>query len=346
MIRLSDVFIPDVYRTYSAVNNPMSSAFVTSGIVANNDLLNAIAREGGRTTTVPFWQDIDPTLEPNYSNDDPADLAVPNKIGHGTMTARKAWLNQGFGEMDLVVELAGADPLQHVRNRFGTYWTRQFNRRLIASCVGVMADNVANDGGDMVVDITGLAGEAAVFNANAFVDAAYTAGESADMFTGIAIHSQIMARLVKNDEIEEERDSDGQLVVRRYRGRAVIVDDTLPVTGVGDARVYTSILFGGGAVGFGGIDGAAFARGEGVPKVAAEVSRTPEAGNGGGMESIWERKTWILHPFGYEWIEGVLVEQSATLADLRLATHWNRVISRQQVPLGFIQSYAVPQAGV
>jgi hypothetical protein len=83
--------------------------------------------------------------------------------------------------------------------------------------------------------------------------------------------------------------------------------------------------------------------GEGVPKVAAEVNRTPMAGNGGGMESIWERKTWILHPFGFEWIESgaALAEFSPTLADLRLAAHWNRItVSRKQVPLAFIKSKA------
>lgn len=343
MIRLSDVFEPTVYGSYTAVNNPMSSAFIRAGIMVNNDLLNGIARAGGRNATVPFWQDIDPTIEPNYSNDDPADLAVPNKIGSDTMTARKAWLNQGFGEMDLVTELAGASPLQHVRNRFGTYWVRQQNRRLIASCVGVLADNVANDSGDMLVDITGLSGGNEVFSANAFIDAAYTAGESADMFTGIAVHSQIMARMTKNDEIDFVQESEGDIVTPRYRGRRVIVDDTLPVSGSGNARVYTSILFGGGAIGFGGVEGSAFALGEGVPKVAAEVSRTAEAGNGGGMESIWERKTWIIHPFGFEWIEGSLAEMSPTLADLRLAAHWSRVVSRQQVPLAFVKAYAVAQ---
>jgi hypothetical protein len=345
MIRLSDVWEPTVYGSYTAINNPMTSAFIRAGIMVNNAALNEIARSGGRTATVPFWQDIDPGLEPNYSNDDPADLAVANKIGHGTMTARKAWLNQGFGEMDLVSELAGASPLQHVRNRFGEYWVRQQNRRLIATCTGIMADNVANDDGDMVVDISGEVGAAGVFGANAFIDAAYTAGENADSFTGIAVHSMIEARMLKNDELESVKDSEGNLIMRTYKGRAVIVDDSLPVSGTGDARVYTSILFGRGSIGFGSVDGNAFALGEGTPKVAQELIRTPEAGNGGGMESIWERKTWIIHPQGFEWTEptgaDTLVEMSPTLADLRKAVAWNRVVDRRQAALAFVVARAV-----
>lgn len=338
MIRLSDAFIPSVYGSYTAVNNPERSPLVASGIISTSATLNAIAKGGGKTFVVPFWKDIDPTIEPNYSNDDPADLAVPYKIGSGTMTARKAWLNQGFGEMDLVQELAGESPLQHVRNRFGTYWTRVQQRRLIATCVGLMADNVANDAGDMTLDISGLVGEAAKFNADSFIDVAYTMGDAVENITAIAVHSTIDAKMVKNDDIQST--SEGGLTVRRYKGRIVIVDDNLPVSGVGADRVYTSILFGSGAIGFGGVEGHEFALGEGSPKVAAEVSRTAEAGNGGGMESIWERKTWMLHPFGFEWIEGTLAEFSPTYADLRLAAHWNRVVSRKQVPMAFLKSKA------
>lgn len=344
MIRLSDIFEPTVYGSYTAIDNPEKSAFIAAGVIATNPLLNGIARGGGRSVIVPFWKDIDPTVEPNYSNDDPADLAVPGKIGTDTLTARKAWLNQSFGEMDLVKEISNTSPLQHVRNRFGAYWTRQMNRRLVATCVGVMADNILTNAGDMVVDISAVSvavdPDAQKFNANAFIDAAYTMGDAADSIRAIAVHSMIDARMVKNDEIETVRDSSGNLVMRTYKGRAVIVDDSLPVEGAGADRIYTSILFGSGAIGFGGVEGSAFALGEGIPAVAAEIDRTPQMGNGGGGEAIIERRTWMLHPHGFDWVEGTLVEMSPTLADLRLAAHWKRVVDRKQSPIAFLKSKA------
>jgi len=338
VVRLSDAFVHDVYGSYTAVNDPEQSALVTAGIVSTSEMLNEIARGGGKQGTVPFWQDIDPTIEPNYSNDDPADLATPNKITSGDMTYRKAWLNQAFSDMDLVQELAGSSPMQHIRDRFGTYWTRQLERRVIAQAVGIMNDNVANDGSDMVVDISGEAGEDAVFGSDAFVDAAYTAGDNAEQFIGIAVHSSIMSRMVKNDEIVYIPDSQGGLTIPTYKGRVVIVSDNLPVA----SGVYTSILFGRGAFAFGGVEGATFAMGEGVPRVPFEVQRTPEAGNGGGQETIWERRTWLIHPFGFSWVEAgaALAEFSPTLADLRLAAHWNRVVNRKQAPFAFIKSRA------
>lgn len=339
-VRLSDAFVPEVYGSYVSVDNPEKSAFYQSGIVTRSELMDEVARTGGKKGTLPFWKDIDPTLEPNYSNDDPADEAEPNKIGSGTMEYRKAYVNQSFSDMDLVQELAGSSPMQHIRNRFGTYWLRQWQRRLIASCVGIMNDNVANDGGDMVVDISANAGDDAVFGSDAFIDAAYTAGDAADQFKGIAVHSSIMARMVKNDEIVFLPDSEGNLTIPTYKGRVVIMDDGLPVA----AGVYTSILFGTGSFAFGGVEGSAFATGEGVPRVPFELDRKPERGNGGGQEIIWERKTWMLHPFGFSWVEGgaapALTEFSPTLADLRLAGHWDRVVDRKQAPFAFIKSRA------
>ncbi len=77
VVRLSDAFIPSVYGSYTAVNNPETSALVAAGIITTNSFLNEVARGGGKFVTVPFWNDIDPAIEPNYSNDDPADMALP-----------------------------------------------------------------------------------------------------------------------------------------------------------------------------------------------------------------------------------------------------------------------------
>jgi hypothetical protein len=340
VVRLSDAVVYDVYGSYVSVDNPEKTALMQSGIVRRSETFDTVARMGGKEGNIPFWQDIDPTLEPNYSNDDPADHAVPNKIDAGEMKYRKAFLNQGFSDMDLVQELAGSSPMQHIRNRFGTYWLRQWQRRLIATLVGILNDNVANDGSDMVVDISGLTGDDAVFGSDAFIDAAYTAGDAAEQFVGIGVHSSIMARMLKNDEIVYLPDSDGALTIPTYKGRYVIVDDSMPVS----SGVYTSILFGAGSFAFGGVEGTAVAYGEGVPRTPFEIDRAPTAGNGGGQETIWERRTWLLHPFGFSWVEAgaALADFSPSLADLRLAAHWNRVVPRKSAPFAFIKSRANP----
>lgn len=335
-VRLSDAYVHDVYQSYGTLDSVNTNALIASGVVARSPVMDGIARDGGKYVTMPFWRDLDPTVEPNYSNDDPADMAFAGKIGSGTMTARKAWLNKGWADMDLVQELAGSSPMEHIKSRFNNWWNIKFQERLIAEMQGILADNIANDSGDMVVDISANAGDAAIFNSDAFVDAAYTMGDRAESIKAIAVHSSIMARMVKNDDIVMIPDSQGKLTIATYKGRVVIVDDTMPVS----SGTYTSALFGQGAFGFGGVDGSCFAYGEGVPRVASEVYRTPQAGHGGGMEEIWERKTWLLHPLGFDFIEGTLVEFSPTLADLRLAAHWDRKVARKNVPMAFIKSKA------
>lgn len=342
-VRLTDAVIPEVFLSYTSLNNPELTSFWQSGIVASNEVLNQATRVGGKEFTVPFWQDLDPTIEPNMSNDDPEDMASPQKVTAASMKARKAFLNQGWSDMDLVVELTGSDPMRHIASRVNTYWMRQWQRRLTATLQGVYADNVANDNGDMVID-----GSAASFDGDMVIDASGTLGDASGRLTGIAVHSKIRDRMLKNDEIVWQPDSSGQLTIMTYKGLRVVVDDSMPIiSGSGANAVYLSVLFGGGGFAFGGdIAGHAVAYGEGIPKTPIEMERTPAAGNGGGMEVLWMRKTWMLHPFGFTWIEDPsgtdddLVEFSPTLADLRKAAHWSRVVHRKQVPLAFITSKA------
>lgn len=344
--RLSDAVIPQVYQTYAALNSPEKTGFFRAGLVTTNPLMNEIARNGGKNSVLPFWRDLDASIEPNYSNDDPADIAVPNKIGSAQMNARKAFLNQGFAAMDLVAELAGSDPMQRIRNRFGVYWERQWNRRLIATLQGIYADNVANDSGDMVVNIGALAGSAAIFNKDAVIMASGTMGDSQGDFRAIAVHSKIYNRMLRNNEIAMIPPADGGLAMPNYAGLTVIVDDNLPiVSGTGADALYLSVLIGTGAFGYGSAEGSAFALGEGIPMTPVAIERKEDAGNGGGMEVIWERKTIILHPQGFSWndLDGTanaLTEFSPTLADLRLAVHWDRIVTRKDVPFAFLVSKA------
>ena len=328
--QIADVIVPEVYATYTAEDLPELTAFYTSGIIVNNAMLNANALEGGNTINLPFWKDLDPTDEPNVS-DDTTNSATPLKIGTGKQTARSAYLNQWYSNTDLAGELAGSDPNQQVSNRFGTYWTRNWQRRLIASCDGIKADNVANDSGDMVIDVavesTGAQTSATRFNLDSFVDAVGTSGDAGSIYSAMCVHSKVMAQLRKNNDIDFIPDSDGRLTIPTYQGLRLIEDDGMTVTaGSSTGFKYTSILFGAGA----------FAFGEGSPFMPMEVNREAKQGNGGGVNEMCERKTWLLHPFGFA-VGDAPASDSYTLAELRDAATWDRVTqSRKTIPLAFL----------
>lgn len=332
---LSNVIIPEVYSSYQAVNSPEKSAFFRSGVVTRNAALDAWANQGGSLLTIPYWGDLSATDEPNLS-DDSASNATPKKITASAMQVGKAFLNQGWSAMDLVGELAGSNPMRRIRDRVDAYWTRQWQRRLIASVLGVMADNKANDSGDMIYDIAiedgANAAAANVFSRTAFTGSVFTLGDAFESLAAIAVHSMVYKRMVDNDEIITVYDSNGTLVKQTYFGKEIIVDDMMPVVaGATSGYKYTSALFGRGLFGYG----------EGSPNLPVEVDRTAAAGNGAGQETLWTRNTWLLHPRGFSWADKgsgtvSIAGQSATLAELKLAANWNRAWDRKLVPLAFI----------
>ncbi|MDC4442175.1 phage coat protein [Acinetobacter baumannii] len=317
-VQLQDIFVGDYYQTLDPVNSPEKTAVFQSGIVVKNEALTDIANNGQGSSTISYWNDLDADEEANASTDNPDDKGAVGKATQGSMQARTLYLNKGYGTADLSTELANSEPMQHIRNRFGKYWERQWQRYLLGAARGVIASNIANNNGDMVIDA------GATVSANAFQDAAFTAGDTADQFTAMGVHSVVMNQMVKQDMIEYLRDSNGQIILATYLGKPIFMDDGLVY---GNGR-YISLIFGNGAFGYG----------EGTPTTPVELERLPSGGNGGGAEILWERKTFILHPAGFSWKGSVDPNASPKIASYATAGNWERVFDRKNVPFSAVIS--------
>lgn len=330
-VQLSDIIDVTVFQDLPAVNSPEKTAFFESGIIANNPLLNNLANQPGKIAELPFWKDLDGSSEVNYSTDAAGDVATPEKVVQGEQISRKAFVNKGWSTADLASELAmGTDAMTHIRSRTDAYFMRQWQRRLIASVNGVLADNVANDSGDMVIDVaaeaTGSVTADTRFSRSNFTAAAFTLGDAFDMTGAIAVHSQVYKQMVDQDDIDFIPDANGRMVIPTYMGKRVIVDDGMPViAGSTSGFKYVSVLFGEGAFGYGA----------GSPTTPVAVEREEAQGNGGGIETLWVRNTWILHPFGFQ-ATGTPSGESFTLAELANATSFDRVVERKNVPMSFL----------
>lgn len=323
--RLSDVIVPSAFTPYVTENTFERTALVQSGVATRNAVIDTQLRAGSDSFAVPFWRDLG-NEEADLSNDDPDDHSTPRKLSAGSQRVRKSYLHASWSSMNLASELAGANAVERVQDRVTAYWDRQLQRRIVASLQGVMADNIANDSGDMVHDISGESGDAGNFSAEAVIDAAGTMGDNMEAVTGIAMHSDKYRAALKADLIDFVQPSQGGRIAM-YRGLAVIVDDGLSAAD----GVFTSILFGNGALGYGMAE----------PTVAdgTEIESVPSAGNGGGMTVLHSRQNVAVHPAGFNWIEGELTEASPSIADLRGAAHWDRVAAeRKAVPLAFLLS--------
>lgn len=357
-VRLEDVVDIVVFRDLQAEYSPELTAFVQSGVAVRDPLADALANADGQTGILPYWLDLDKSKEPNYSSDQDVH-AAPDKVRQVAVNVRKAHLNNGWAAMDLARELqTGVDAMRHIRNRIDNWWAYQWQRRIIATIRGLLAANIAGNfvhngtsgtAGDMVVDISRQDGVNATsankFSRSALAQAVYTMGDHANDLRAILVHSAVMKTMVDNDDIEYIEDSKGNLTVPTYMGLRVIVDDDSPVipgatTGTGDDQVigsgfrYVCTIFGAAAIAYG----------EGTPIMPFEIERQASIGHGGGDETLWTRKTWIIQPAGHDNTGAVATgpeltgdrEPSQKLADLMNAANWKRAYYRKNVPLAFL----------
>ncbi|WGL99158.1 phage coat protein [Arsenophonus sp. aPb] len=316
--RLSDIFIGDYYQTIQPQNSPEKTAVFESGIISKLPQLDAIASEGQGTATISYWNDLDADEAPNQTTDDPDQIGTVGKADQSKLKARVLYLNKGYGVADLAAELANSEPMTHIRNRFGVYWTRQWQRYLIGSARGIIGSNIANDKSDMIIE----GGDK--ISADNLIDAAFTAGDAASAFSALGVHSVVMKQMAKQDLIETLKDSTGRIILQTYLGKPIFMDDSLKYT---DGR-YLTVFFGSGAFGYG----------NGNPHTPVELERKASGGNGGGAEVLWERKTFILQPAGFSWKGEDDPNKTPSIDDIAKPDNWERKFERKNVPFAAVLS--------
>lgn len=331
---LSDVVFRDELRDYMRVNTVEKTAFFQSGILVSNNDMSTLLSSPSNTFTIPWWVDLDASIESNYSNDVYTDIAVPLAVTSAEMQARAAYLNEGWNAMNLVKNITNQDPLEFVAGRLISYWQRVAQRRAIATTVGIYNDNVASNGGDMVVDAGGSINAAAIIRAKA------TMGDYSGQLGGlsvIAMHSAVQTELQILNLIDFTPLANQIPEFGRFQGMRVVVDDSMPVIGTGADAKYLSVIFGPGAMGY--------AEQQPEGEDGLEYERAPDRGNGGGTETLWTRRNFVIHPLGYSFLSATITGTpgttrpiSANWSDLALATNWERKFDRKQVPLAFVTS--------
>lgn len=222
--------------------------------------------------------------------------------------------------------LAGSDPMAAIGDLVAGYWAREYQKILIQVLSGVFGSyqtttepaETKTPLADHILDIS-AAGSAAAqkISASAFIDALQLLGDAQGQLTAVAMHSATKAFLKKNNLIDTERDST-DVEFDTYQGRRVIVDDGCPVAD----GVYTTYLFGQGAIAFG--------NGSPVGFVATEVDRDKKKGS--GVDYLINRKTFIMHARGIKWTDLAREHvETPTKAELMNAINYERVYEPKQI---------------
>lgn len=336
--RVTDIVVPEIFTPYVQQLTEQKARIIQSGLAVRDPAIDLLLAGGGLTFNVPSFRDLDDDAE-RVSNDsssvfNTADASAnaagsgtsperapdPKKIQTSTEVAVRLSRNNSWSSMDLAAALAGKDPMEAIADRVAYYWTRRLQAAFVATWNGVIADNVANDSGDYVNNIssTSFVDGVTNFSAEAFLDASVTMGDSMEDLTAVMVHSVVYNRMQKNNLIDFIPDSTGRINIPTFLGREVIVDDGVPRTG----NVYDTWLFGGGATRIG----------IGEAKVPTEVERRPGGGNGGGQEVLYNRVEWCIHPVGHAMTMSSIPNGGPANSDLDDATSWNRVYpERKQI---------------
>ncbi len=331
--RLSDAIIPAVFVPYMLKETMTKTAIFQSGILRQDANMSSFLSGGGQTVNVPFWQDLADTSTANISSDDPAVTATPDKITAAADIAIRHNRNKAWSDADLVSELAGDDPMKRIGSRVASWWGREFQRVLVSTLRGVAASNTANNAGDMQViigtDAVGAPAAAEKVSANAILDTAQTMGDASDVLDTIIMHSVVYTNLAKQNLIDFIPDSEGKVRFPTYLGYQVVKDDGCPAIAGTNRIMYWTFLVGKNAI----------AWAEVPPDVPVETFRYPAQGNGAGVEELWTRRQFTMHPYGIKWTSSSMAGRSPTDTELRAAANWSRVYpERKQVPIAILQS--------
>lgn len=331
-VTLSDIYEPDTFAQLIQEKSVEKDAFLASGVISESQELNDMASAGGRVGEMPTYNPITKG-EPNYSTDDNNSNSTPDNIGDALQRWRLAAMNKSWSAMDLSRELALADPVDAITNSIADYWVSAKQSRLVSSCLGILADNIATDSSDMLYSIATDSSDAITdaerISGEAIITASATMGDRQNEFVAIAVHGLVYAHLRKLNQIDYVESSDSKTRFAMYQEMILIVDDGLPAV-VGTNRItYTSILF----------KASVFGMGNGRVENASELERKASSGDGGGETIIHSRESNILHPWGIDFTSTTVTGgYSASLANLELAVNWGRIYNRKNVGLAFLQT--------
>lgn len=334
VVQLADIYNPLTFGRRAQQAQLQLNRFLASGVAVTDATMALQIAQGGHLGELTNFGKLD-VDEPNYSSDNPASNSTPAKIASELQKFRAAARNKSWSTMDLARELALADPVGAITGRVGRYWAQDDEQRLLNTFRGILADNQANDAGDMVIDVAtdaaGAVTDAERIGGDRVIAGLQTLGDHKEVITTIAMHSAIHARLQRQNLIQFVRNSDNNIMFETYMGKRLIIDDSLPAIAGTNRIKYTCIMFGGGAVG----------TANGRVLVPSEMERKPSAGNGGGQDIMYSRVNNVWHPYGFSFTSttvtgGEASARFASYADLRTANNWDRVHSRKNIPIAFI----------
>lgn len=230
----------------------------------------------------------------------------------------KAWLERDFS-YDIT---AGVDFMSEVAKQVAYYWD-DVNTGLVMSVIkGIFAMSGENNlefVNGHTYDITSESGEAANVGATTLNTAIQQAcGDKRASFSLAFMHSAVATNLENLKLLQYLKYTDAQGIERplpmaSWNGRLVIVDDGMPVDTDESGAVYTTYVFGDGAIEYADL---------GV-RTPYEMDRDPA--KNGGQDTLYTRERLCFAPKGISFTKASVASLSPTNAELENGANWTLV---------------------
>lgn len=328
---IENVLVPRIFLPYMQERTAQLSAFRSSGVIAGDAAIDKLASGGGKTFDLPFWQDIaGPAQVESQILSDSVPLET-KRIAALEQIAIAHNRGEGFAANSLVNYMTAEDPMRAIGDLLAGYWAIDEQTMLIKTADGVFADNVANDSADLVnnvaVEVVGDQTAATKFTAEAAIDAEAKLGDAGKKLGAMAVHSKVYYDIKKQGLIDFIPAEDGKSQIAFYQGKRLIVDDSLVRAGTTSGFVYKTFIFAGGAFQLGEAPLSTTPIAGGFGSEALEYARDAAA----GLNKLYTRRRFILHPHGFKFTSSSLAAQSPTNAELATAANWDRVFEKKNV---------------
>ena len=312
--RLSDVIVPEVYSRYLTEDSIKRSTLYRSGILTTDARLNAFVAGGGTTFNIPFFQRLSGDPQAIQSST----TIETKKVTTSKMVARRLLFAKAWSAEELASALSGENVMDAISAMVDEYWEWNMQRILFAGIKGVIADNIDNDSGDLVKDITtsGTPAAANKISADEVINTVALMGDHGDKLAAIAMHSVPYYTLVKANLIDFEPNNTQNIGFGTYMGKTVFVSDQLTPDTDGSNSEYWTLLFKPGAIAYG-------ESANGITPV--ELDRTAST----STDALYTRRQFIMHPQGFKWVENSVADDMPTRSELEEAGNWDRVFEQK-----------------
>lgn len=320
---IASVMVPNLFEKSVVEAVTAKSALLSSGAIITSNEMVKLASQDGSSGTLPTFP-LQPYSDPDLAKDDNTQATVTG-IAMKPQIYQKDYISKTWGEAELAATLSGEDILGHVRDNVAVpYFVETYNRYFLAKAGGIIKDNIANDGGDMVknfaTDATGAIGAGEVASIDSVTEALASMGDNFGKLQMIAMHSRVFFNLLKKEPTNTYPASATQPFAT-YLGLPVLIDDSLPADVGTNRTTYTTYLLGRGFMAFGEAP---------LGERSVFVHDDGKSGNGWGLSTLTLRKQFIMSAPGFSSSATVAAKTgSPTMAAYNTATAWDRVVQRK-----------------